>query len=98
MTGEGAPRRRALRVSAAVRLGRLCEGLSRGTGLGSGTAYQFSVTAHSSTGTAEAGVTPYLVGQPTIWAGMQEISKKDLSKAEASKRIDELQERTGRGM
>jgi RND superfamily putative drug exporter len=35
-------------------------------------------------GTAEGGVTPYLVGQPTIWAGMQEISKEDLSKAEAS--------------
>jgi RND superfamily putative drug exporter len=35
-------------------------------------------------GTAAAGVTPYLVGQPTIWAGMQEISKKDLSKAEAT--------------
>jgi uncharacterized membrane protein YdfJ with MMPL/SSD domain len=35
-------------------------------------------------GTAEGGVTPYLVGQPTIWAGMQEISKKDLSEAEAS--------------
>jgi uncharacterized membrane protein YdfJ with MMPL/SSD domain len=35
-------------------------------------------------GTATAGVTPYLVGQPTIWAGMQEISKKDLSKAEAT--------------
>jgi RND superfamily putative drug exporter len=35
-------------------------------------------------GTAEAGVTPYLVGQPTIWAGMQEISKRDLSEAEAS--------------
>ena len=35
-------------------------------------------------GTADAGVTPYLVGQPTIWAGMQEISKKDLSKAEGT--------------
>src|SRR5262249_21518169 len=35
-------------------------------------------------GVAAAGVTPYLVGQPTIWAGMQEISKEDLSKAEAS--------------
>ena len=35
-------------------------------------------------GTAQAGVTPYLVGQPTIWAGMQEISKKDLSQAEGS--------------
>jgi uncharacterized membrane protein YdfJ with MMPL/SSD domain len=35
-------------------------------------------------GTAEAGVTPYLVGQPTIWAGMQEISKEDLAKAETS--------------
>jgi RND superfamily putative drug exporter len=35
-------------------------------------------------GTAQAGVTPYLIGQPTIWAGMQEISKKDLSEAEAS--------------
>jgi uncharacterized membrane protein YdfJ with MMPL/SSD domain len=33
-------------------------------------------------GTADAGVTPYLVGQPTIWAGMQEISKEDLAKAE----------------
>jgi uncharacterized membrane protein YdfJ with MMPL/SSD domain len=35
-------------------------------------------------GAAVAGVTPYLVGQPTIWAGMQEISKKDLSQAEMS--------------
>jgi uncharacterized membrane protein YdfJ with MMPL/SSD domain len=35
-------------------------------------------------GTAEAGVTPYLVGQPTIWAGMQEVSKRDLSRAEGS--------------
>ena len=29
------------------------------------------------------GVTTYLAGQPTIWAGMQELSKEDLSKAEA---------------
>jgi uncharacterized membrane protein YdfJ with MMPL/SSD domain len=35
-------------------------------------------------GTAPSGVTPYLVGQPTIWAGMQEISKEDLAKAEAT--------------
>ncbi len=35
-------------------------------------------------GSAAGGVTPYLVGQPTIWAGMQEISKRDLSRAEAS--------------
>jgi uncharacterized membrane protein YdfJ with MMPL/SSD domain len=35
-------------------------------------------------GSAEAGVTPYLVGQPTIWAGMQEISKQDLARAEGS--------------
>jgi uncharacterized membrane protein YdfJ with MMPL/SSD domain len=35
-------------------------------------------------GEAAAGVTPYLVGQPTIWAGMQEISKEDLAKAESS--------------
>jgi RND superfamily putative drug exporter len=34
-------------------------------------------------GTASAGVTTYLAGQPTIWAGMQELSKKDLAKAEA---------------
>jgi uncharacterized membrane protein YdfJ with MMPL/SSD domain len=34
-------------------------------------------------GTAVNGVTTYLAGQPTIWAGMQELSKKDLSKAEA---------------
>jgi uncharacterized membrane protein YdfJ with MMPL/SSD domain len=34
-------------------------------------------------GTARDGVTTYLAGQPTIWAGMQELSKKDLSKAEA---------------
>jgi RND superfamily putative drug exporter len=34
-------------------------------------------------GTATAGVTPYLAGQPTIWAGMQELSKEDLAKAEA---------------
>jgi RND superfamily putative drug exporter len=33
-------------------------------------------------GDAAAGVTLYLVGQPTIWAGMQEISKEDLAKAE----------------
>jgi uncharacterized membrane protein YdfJ with MMPL/SSD domain len=35
-------------------------------------------------GAAAAGVTPYLVGQPTIWAGMQEISKEDLAKAEST--------------
>ncbi|MFN8163494.1 MAG: MMPL family transporter, partial [Solirubrobacterales bacterium] len=35
-------------------------------------------------GSARANITPYLVGQPTIWAGMQEISKRDLSRAEAS--------------
>jgi uncharacterized membrane protein YdfJ with MMPL/SSD domain len=35
-------------------------------------------------GTAVGGVTPYLAGQPTIWAGMQELSKEDLAKAEAS--------------
>ncbi|MBK5219342.1 MAG: MMPL family transporter [Thermoleophilia bacterium] len=35
-------------------------------------------------GEAEGGVTPYLVGQPTIWAGMQEISKRDLAKAEST--------------
>jgi uncharacterized membrane protein YdfJ with MMPL/SSD domain len=35
-------------------------------------------------GTAEAGVTTYLAGQPTVWAGMQELSKEDLAKAEAS--------------
>jgi uncharacterized membrane protein YdfJ with MMPL/SSD domain len=34
-------------------------------------------------GTAENGVTTYLAGQPTIWAGMQELSKEDLAKAEA---------------
>jgi RND superfamily putative drug exporter len=35
-------------------------------------------------GTATAGVTTYLAGQPTIWAGMQELSKEDLAKAESS--------------
>jgi len=35
-------------------------------------------------GTVDAGVTSYLVGQPTIWAGMQEISKEDLAKAEGT--------------
>jgi uncharacterized membrane protein YdfJ with MMPL/SSD domain len=35
-------------------------------------------------GTARGGVTPYLAGQPTIWAGMQELSKHDLAKAEGS--------------
>jgi RND superfamily putative drug exporter len=35
-------------------------------------------------GSAEAGVTTYLAGQPTIWAGMQELSKRDLARAEAS--------------
>jgi uncharacterized membrane protein YdfJ with MMPL/SSD domain len=35
-------------------------------------------------GTAQGGVTTYLAGQPTIWAGMQELSKEDLAKAEAS--------------
>jgi uncharacterized membrane protein YdfJ with MMPL/SSD domain len=34
-------------------------------------------------GTAVDGVTSYLAGQPTIWAGMQELSKEDLAKAEA---------------
>jgi uncharacterized membrane protein YdfJ with MMPL/SSD domain len=35
-------------------------------------------------GTATTGVTTYLAGQPTIWAGMQEFSKKDLAKAEGA--------------
>ncbi len=34
-------------------------------------------------GVTEAGVTTYLAGQPTVWAGLQELSKEDLSKAEA---------------
>jgi len=34
-------------------------------------------------GTSTGGVTPYLAGQPTVWAGMQELSKEDLAKAEA---------------
>jgi RND superfamily putative drug exporter len=34
-------------------------------------------------GTSRVGVTTYLAGQPTVWAGMQELSKKDLAKAEA---------------
>jgi RND superfamily putative drug exporter len=34
-------------------------------------------------GTATGGVTTYLAGQPTVWAGMQELSKEDLAKAEA---------------
>jgi uncharacterized membrane protein YdfJ with MMPL/SSD domain len=33
-------------------------------------------------GSASGGVTPYLAGQPTVWAGMQELSKEDLAKAE----------------
>ena len=28
-------------------------------------------------------MTTYLAGQPTVWAGMQELSKEDLAKAEA---------------
>jgi uncharacterized membrane protein YdfJ with MMPL/SSD domain len=35
-------------------------------------------------GTATNGVMTYLAGQPTVWAGMQELSKEDLAKAEAS--------------
>ena len=35
-------------------------------------------------GTTENGVTPYLAGQPTIWAGLQEFSKEDLAKAESA--------------
>ncbi len=34
-------------------------------------------------GETVGGVTTYLAGQPTIWAGMQELSKKDLAHAEA---------------
>jgi len=34
-------------------------------------------------GTTTGGVTTYLAGQPTVWAGMQELSKEDLAKAEA---------------
>ena len=34
-------------------------------------------------GSAASGVTTYLAGQPTIWAGMQELSKEDLAKAES---------------
>ncbi|HEY1286579.1 MAG TPA: MMPL family transporter [Solirubrobacterales bacterium] len=35
-------------------------------------------------GTPVDRVTTYLAGQPTIWAGMQELSKEDLAEAEAS--------------
>ena len=35
-------------------------------------------------GTPQAGVTTYLAGQPTIWAGFQELSKEDLAEAEMS--------------
>jgi RND superfamily putative drug exporter len=35
-------------------------------------------------GIASGGVTPYMAGQATVWAGMQELSKEDLAKAEAS--------------
>jgi len=34
-------------------------------------------------GEPQGGVTTYLAGQPTIWAGMQELSKRDLAQAEA---------------
>jgi RND superfamily putative drug exporter len=34
-------------------------------------------------GAAQGGVTPYMAGQATVWAGMQELSKEDLAKAEA---------------
>jgi uncharacterized membrane protein YdfJ with MMPL/SSD domain len=34
-------------------------------------------------GAERDGVTAYLAGQPTIWAGMQELSKRDLASAEA---------------
>jgi uncharacterized membrane protein YdfJ with MMPL/SSD domain len=34
-------------------------------------------------GSATGGVTTYLAGQPTIWAGLQELSKEDLKKAES---------------
>jgi uncharacterized membrane protein YdfJ with MMPL/SSD domain len=34
-------------------------------------------------GSARDGIVTYLAGQPTVWAGMQELSKKDLAKAEA---------------
>jgi RND superfamily putative drug exporter len=33
-------------------------------------------------GSSEGGVTTYLAGQATVWAGMQELSKSDLAKAE----------------
>jgi RND superfamily putative drug exporter len=35
-------------------------------------------------GAARGGVTAYLAGQPTVWAGMQELSKRDLARAESS--------------
>jgi uncharacterized membrane protein YdfJ with MMPL/SSD domain len=34
-------------------------------------------------GSATGGVTTYLAGQPTIWAGLQELSREDLAKAES---------------
>ncbi len=35
-------------------------------------------------GAGRGGVTTYLAGQPTIWAGLQELSKEDLAEAEVS--------------
>jgi RND superfamily putative drug exporter len=37
-----------------------------------------------SPGRAQNGVTVYLAGQPTIWAGLQDLSKRDLAQAETS--------------
>jgi RND superfamily putative drug exporter len=35
-------------------------------------------------GSVRGGVATYLAGQPTIWAGMQDLSKEDLAKAESA--------------
>ncbi len=37
-----------------------------------------------SPGEDSSGVTPYLVGQPAAWAGLQELSKEDLASAEST--------------
>ena len=47
-------------------------------------------------GRRQGGVTTYLAGQPTIWAGMQELSKEDLAKAESARLPDRRADPAGR--
>ena len=90
MDGRGRRRRRPGHPAEALRRGREAARRRRGRGRPLRTDLPSTSRAtppptcarRSPPATRIDGVTPYLAGQPAAWAGLQELSKEDLEKAE----------------